>query len=430
MLALALAEQGIDAFFYGRGIDRDLFTRAIELERFVKGSVTFFLPSTVLGIVLFWDDDLDAARPLHERAARRAADHGEECDLGHLLVGMSLLEWQAGNLESAERYADLAAVAARQQVNEELDSWVAYQEGLFAAGRGELEKARTKLHEALALVTRSGNVMFITWTTMLLAQVDLWSGHPESAHALLQPLRERQIQNGIRFMGSMTAPMWSGDIEALIAIQRIDDADQVLADLLPRARASGNPHALAIAHRSAGLLVAARGDVAAAIDLMDAALEAHAARPVPFEVGRTLLEKGSLQRRAKRKSVAKRTLEETLEILEPLRAGLWIARAQDELTRIGLRRAKVTDGLTPAQARVAELVAAGLSNQEIAGTLYMSTRSVESHLTKIYREFGVRSRGQLLANLAGRSESAKSHPQRAATSSRRGRASRRMMAVA
>jgi DNA-binding CsgD family transcriptional regulator len=79
---------------------------------------------------------------------------------------------------------------------------------------------------------------------------------------------------------------------------------------------------------------------------------------------------------------------------------MWIDRAQDELGRIGLRRATPSQGLTPAQTRVAELLAAGMSNQQIASTLFMSTRSVESHLTKIYREFGVRSRGQLIAALS------------------------------
>jgi DNA-binding CsgD family transcriptional regulator len=78
---------------------------------------------------------------------------------------------------------------------------------------------------------------------------------------------------------------------------------------------------------------------------------------------------------------------------------LWIEPACDELRRIGLRRAAVSDGLTPAQTRMAELVAAGLSNQEIASTLYMSTRTVESHPTKIYRSYGVRSRAQLVGAL-------------------------------
>jgi DNA-binding CsgD family transcriptional regulator len=119
-----------------------------------------------------------------------------------------------------------------------------------------------------------------------------------------------------------------------------------------------------------------------------------------------LLEKGVLERRAKHKSAAKRTLEEALEALRPLGARMWIDRAEDELGRIGLRRATPSQGLTPAQTRVAELVAAGMSNQQIASTLYMSTRSVESHLTKIYREFGVRSRGQLIAALAERGRGA------------------------
>ena len=77
------------------------------------------------------------------------------------------------------------------------------------------------------------------------------------------------------------------------------------------------------------------------------------------------------------------------------------ARARDELQRVGLRREAQQQGLTPAQARVVDLVCAGMSNQQIADTLYMSVRSVESHLTKAYREYGVRSRAQLVVTLAG-----------------------------
>jgi DNA-binding CsgD family transcriptional regulator len=208
------------------------------------------------------------------------------------------------------------------------------------------------------------------------------------------------LQSGLRFMGSLTLPMWSADVEALMALGRLDEAEQVAADLRQRAARSENPHAVAIAHRCHGQLLAARGDVAAAIEAMDAALEVHRQRPVPLELGRTLLETGALQRRAKRKSAAKETLQEALAVFEPLEAKLWIERARDELGRIGLRRAAVSEGLTPAQTRVAELAAAGLSNQEIASTLYMSTRTVESHLTKIYREYGVRSRAQLVGALA------------------------------
>jgi DNA-binding CsgD family transcriptional regulator len=402
LLATALGAQAMDQFWTGQGIDRDLFTRAIELERYCDQALTFFLPSTGLAVALLFADDLDAARPLHERMVERALDRGEEVDLGNVLIGAALLEWYSGDLAAAEHYLARGVEVAGQQVNDELDTWIIYQEGLHAAGRGDLAEAQERMRRALDLATGSGNVLFVVWTTIMLASLELWRGEPEQAHQRLNPFREQMLDRGLRFLGSQTLPMWSTDVEALIALGRLGDAGRVVADLSQRAARSDNPHAVAIAHRCRGQLLAAGGDVAAAIEAMDAALEAHRERPVPLELGRTLLEMGALQRRAKRKTAAKRTLEDAVAILEPLEARLWIDRARDELGRIGLRRAAVSDGLTPAQTRVAELVAAGLTNQEIAGTLYMSTRTVESHLTKIYREYGVRSRSQLVGALAGR----------------------------
>jgi DNA-binding NarL/FixJ family response regulator len=128
---------------------------------------------------------------------------------------------------------------------------------------------------------------------------------------------------------------------------------------------------------------------------MDAALASHARCQRPYEHGRTLLEKGAIERRAKRKAASKRTLEQAVAILEPLDAKFWLARTRDELSRVGLRRAKSTKGLTSAQARVADLVAAGLTNPQIARQLHMSLRTVESHLSRVYREHGVSSRSQL-----------------------------------
>jgi DNA-binding CsgD family transcriptional regulator len=402
LLAMALGEQGLDKFWTGQGIDRDLFMRAIELERYCDGALTFFLPSTGLAIALLFADELEAARPLHERMVRRALDRGEEVDLGNVLIGAALLEWFAGDLPAAERYLARGVEVGAQQVNDELDTWVIYQEGLHAAGRGELAEAKHKMQRAFDLATAGGNVQFVAWTTIVLASLELWSGAPGPAHQRLNPFRERMLDSGLRFLGSLTLPMWSTDVEALIALGRLDEAEPVVADLRQRAALSDNPHAVAIGHRCHGQLLAARGDISAAIEAMDAALEAHRERPVPLELGRRLLELGALQRRAKRKTAAKRTLEEAVAIFEPLEARLWIDRARDELTRIGLWRAAVSEGLTPAQTRVAELAAAGLSNQEIASTLYMSTRTVESHLTKIYREYGVRSRAQLVGALASR----------------------------
>ncbi len=186
----------------------------------------------------------------------------------------------------------------------------------------------------------------------------------------------------------------------------------MLDDLLERSRAAGNPHAVAIAEHCRGLLLAAQTEIPGAIDAMAAALAAHACRTLRPELARTLLEKGALQRRAKQKSAAKQTLEQALAIFEETGREMWADRARDELSRIGLRRARPGEGLTPAQTRVAELARDGLSNREIANTLYLSTRSVESHLTKVYRELGVRSRAQLVVALARPAEENLTNPGR------------------
>jgi len=221
----------------------------------------------------------------------------------------------------------------------------------------------------------------------------------------MHTLRESFVNEGFAAIAFYTLGVWTLDIEALIALGRLDDADTVLRDLTSRARRAGNPNAQAIAHRCHGLLLAAQGNIPEAIDEMDAALADHARRTLPPELARTLVDKGALLRRAKQKRAAKQTLEQALTLLEPLDAEILKARARDELSRIGLRPATPSNGLTAAQTRVAELVAAGMSNQEVATTLYMSTRSVESHLTKIYRELGIRSRSQLATALTATQDS-------------------------
>lgn len=400
-LATALAALGGALFIAGQPLRHDLFQRAIELEHQAGETVaTFYLPSTVYGALLPANDP-DAARPLMEGAVARARRRGEEgVTLPALVVRLAMLEWYAGNVTASDRCLAEAAEMARHQLDYEIDSWVAHQEGTVAAARGELEQARVKADQALALATRNGDRQIQRDAEMLVADIELWSGHPNEAHELLQPWREQTNATGPWVLFPHLLPMWSSDIEALIALRRLDEAQLVVDDLLQRAGTSESRHAVAIAKRCAGLLLGARGQLAPAIEVLEVALAEHARQRLPLELGRTLLEKGSLERRAKRKTAAKHTLEHALQILESLGAGLWAERARDELGRIGLRRAVVTEGLTPAQERVANLAAGGATNLEIAQTLYMSERSVEAHLTKVYRELGIRSRAQLAAALS------------------------------
>jgi DNA-binding NarL/FixJ family response regulator/tetratricopeptide (TPR) repeat protein len=400
-LATALGMLGGALFNAGQPLPHDLFKRAIELEHQAGETVaTLYLPSTIYGGALP-AVDLDAARPLMEGAVARARRRGEEGNtLQALLVRLQMVEWYAGNVTASDRYLAEAAEAARYQLDYEIDSWIALQQGEVAAVRGELEQARVKADEALALATRNRDRQIQRDAEAFIADIELWSGQPDAAHERLQPWRARMIADGPWVLWPMLLPLWSSDVEALIALGRLDEAQLVVDDLLQRAGASQSRHAAAIAKRCEGLLLGARGELASAIDVLDLALAEHARQRLPLQLGRTLLEKGSLERRAKRKTAAKHTLEQALQILEPLGAALWAARARDELGRIGLRRAVVTEGLTPAQERVAELAAGGATNREIAQTLYMSERTVEAHLTKIYRELEIRSRAQLAAALS------------------------------
>jgi DNA-binding NarL/FixJ family response regulator len=119
---------------------------------------------------------------------------------------------------------------------------------------------------------------------------------------------------------------------------------------------------------------------------------------MPAERGRTLLMLGGLRRRLKRRAAARTTLAEALRLFEGAQARLWTERTQAEQARIGGRAPGPSD-LTETEQRVAELVARGLSNRQVAAELFVTVRAVESTLTKAYAKLGVRSRTQLTARL-------------------------------
>lgn len=399
LLAQALAERAAAACFNGLPVDWDALRRAIELED-VALATTYASPSGNAAQILFWSDDHERARPALERVIQRAQARGEEYDAGGMLFELAILEWYAGNRQTAELHRAEAKQTVSEQGEVSLDLWLSWGEALFTAGRGRLEEARVQAQAAMEMGERTGDLLIGMLPTIVLASVELWTGRPASAHELLRPVRESFVAAGFGYVGSLAVGLWSVDIEALIACERLEDAQLVLDDLIARARAVENPNAVAIAERCRGLVLAARRDTPTALKALQAALAEHARRPLAPEIARTLLELGTVQRRAKQKTKAKESLERALVMFESMGAEMWAARARDELDRIGLRRPSVSEGLTPAQARVAELVLAGMSNREIAGTLYMSQRSVEAHLTKVYREFGVRSRAQLVASMS------------------------------
>ena len=129
------------------------------------------------------------------------------------------------------------------------------------------------------------------------------------------------------------------------------------------------------------------------------AVERHEAVGDPFSRARALLALGVTRRRARQKRPAREAIEQARAGFEELGAAGWAARAREELGTIGGRTR--SEGLTPAERRVADLVADGRTNAEVAATLFLAERTVASHLTHVYAKLGVRSRTELSRKLAG-----------------------------
>jgi DNA-binding NarL/FixJ family response regulator len=410
--ALATAERLGDRELVARALGEVLFTfvttgeplRADVLARLSPApdsaaTTTYYQPATTVALARCWAGDFEGARPGLEQAAQRALSRGEEWDRMVLERILAELEWELGNVALAEQHRQTA-----QEALGEFAEGLAHQLALdakFAIGYGDLTAARAKVEQGLALAEGTGAVLHASRFMALLASVELLSGQPEIADVRLREQRERLESIGFGPAGYGRINIWSLNLDALIQLGKLEDAETLLAELRSRADACDSDHLRAIAARCEGMMLASRGDLSGALEAMDSAIASHVRCPRPLEHGRTLLEKGTVERRAKRKSAAKQTLEQAVAILEPLGAQIWITRARDELSRIGLRRGAVTEGFTPAQERVIELVTAGATNAEIARELHMSLRTVESHLTRVYQEHGVKSRTQLIAALAG-----------------------------
>jgi DNA-binding CsgD family transcriptional regulator len=131
---------------------------------------------------------------------------------------------------------------------------------------------------------------------------------------------------------------------------------------------------------------------------LERGLKAHDRLGMPFELGRTLLVAGTIQRRGKHKRDSRESLERAIAVFEDLGASLWLEKARSELRRVGVRTKAALD-LTPTEERVVELVVAGHTNREVADRLYVSVRTVESNLTRTYRKLNVRSRTELAARV-------------------------------
>jgi DNA-binding NarL/FixJ family response regulator len=192
----------------------------------------------------------------------------------------------------------------------------------------------------------------------------------------------------------VTAAFLPDAIEAMIGLGRLDDARPMIEALQYHGRRLDRAWMLAMGARCRSMMLAAQGDLEAASRMAQQAMAAHQRLPMPFERARTQLLLGQLLRRQRQREAATATLTEALAAFEEMKAALWADRTRNELARIRVSATRTTL-LTPSEERVAELAASGLTNRDIGAAVFISPKTVEANLVRVYRKLGIHTRAEL-----------------------------------
>ena len=386
-LGMAIAELAHWTFCGGGGVRRDLFQRAIALD----GSAGAASPRSHLAKVVMDNDGHVEARGLLTLLLDETMESGDLYSASTHLFHLAELDVWAGDWPGAIEHAEESL-----QLRQHLDQAGAplYVEAMARACLGDVDQARRVAEAGLAEARRAEDVVFCMQNLHVLGFVEISLGNHEAAQARLGEATDLMRPRWNREFGD--CHVVPDEIEALVALGDLARADDLAAWMDEVARATQRAWTLATGARSRALIQAARNDLDAADAHLERALAAHARLPMPFELGRTLLARGIVQRRMKRRAAARETLERTLALFEDLGANLWADKARSEIARLGVRSGAQV-GLTPVEQRIAALVAEGCTNGEIAAKLSLSRKTIEANLTRTYRKLGVRSRAELAA---------------------------------
>lgn len=396
ILAQALREVALTDYHLGAGMPRDLMAEAIALEEGLRPPpAVAWRASTILGECLKYVDGYAEADTLLRASATRAEHEGDLASLAEISGHRAELALWLGDWDEADA---LAADAVRYAGQTEQDGRMAmarYYHALVAVYRGQTDDARDRLRAAIAAAERAED----DWVRMLAVAaagfLELSGGAAAAARARLAEVdsfARREL---------LTEPrQWrylSDYVEALVACGELDLAAERLVRLRRWSDRAGG-WAEVLAARASAHVQEGRGQRAAALAELEVALERLETLPLPFARARTMLDYGSLCRRAGRRRAARESLDTARAGFELLGASLWSDKCRAELARVGGRPA-AAEALTAAEEAVARLVAGGATNKEVAAALSLSPRTVEAHLGHVFRKMGIRSRGQLAARL-------------------------------
>jgi ATP/maltotriose-dependent transcriptional regulator MalT len=398
LLSQALSMRAMIAFMSGRGLDTASMQRALDLEDDAVPIPLALRPSAQHALLMSWTGELEKARHAIASIRRRCDERGEESELTFVAFTSVLLEVWRGDFAEAARGADEALELAHK-----LDSDFPLFMGLtlqsvVAAYTGDADRARADGARAIVVGQRCGSTRLAELPVMAIGFLEVSLGHYESALTTLAPLIAN-LEAVPEDTEVATASFVPDAAEAMIGLGRLDEAEALIDLIEANGRRLDRAWMLAVGARSRAMLVAARGDVRSALELTEVALQHHDRLPMPFERARTQLMKGVLQRRHRQRDAASMTLANALSEFERLGTPLWATRARAELARAKFS-ANTVAGLTTGEQRVAELAASGMTNRDVAAALFISPKTVEANLARIYRKLGIHSRAELGRHMA------------------------------
>jgi DNA-binding CsgD family transcriptional regulator len=389
MRADALAVLTMAEFLSGRGLDRARLERALALEDEAMARAFMMRPRVIQGMLQLWTGEVGEARRTLAAMHADLVARGQEGAAPMLAQYLVWAQVWGGELGPAAQAA-AGAVEAAELLDDPAVSAIALSaSALVHAYDGHSQVARGEAGAALAHFERLGWRSGVIWPLWALGLADLADGNPAGVHGLLGPLAEQVVLMG------PTDPVLRmfvpDEVEALVALGALDLADEYLQPFEHSAAELDRAWAIAAAGRCRGALEAARGAQDDAAAAFERALAAHDAADMPLERARTQLLAGEAFRRFRRRGRAKEMLEAARATFEAAGAPAWAARARDGLARLG-RPGAGGDTLTETERRLAELAASGLTNHEVAARAFVSVKTVEANLTRVYRKLGVRSR--------------------------------------
>jgi DNA-binding CsgD family transcriptional regulator len=373
-------------YYAGRGADHEAIERGMRLQHEAAAWDLSVVPA-------FWArdfDDFDTAVSRFEELVRISRERGDEASSSGLLANLAVIHSLTGHVQLAGELA-AEALDLAQQTEQELWIGVALcAQGQVWARAGELEKAKAAADDVNRRLKVHPDETVQAIAAMVLGLVAFARGEYAEAD------RQFALNDAFDASHHLREPpnRYHADrAEALILLGDLDRAETLIARLEERARALPRPWVLAVSARSRGLLQSARGDQDGAVSSLQEAIKHHERLNMPLERARTLLALGQVQRRRNERRAARATFEEALATFERLGVVPWVARAQAEIARVPIRRASA--GLTPTEERIAHLVATGLTNREVADRAFISPKTVEANLARIYDKLGVHSRAEL-----------------------------------